>query len=317
MGCCIDTASSASVPIGSNSPCSSTCSPTLPPAPLSPSSNFAALVISGTSSGVGKTTVTVGIMAAFASRGYIVQPFKVGPDFLDGMHHEAAVRAGQIEYANAHAHAHAHSHCSSKDNDEYNPENIMQEKPKKEKTVYQLQQQHNLSKKKHENRRENNMQENDRQEKCKKEKSKEETAEVETEKKSYQLQQQQSLSKKKDENRFENNMQEKQRKEKCKEDINETERQTETAYQLQQQHHPNKNTYENEQEKHDKKKSKEDTNERERETEITYQLHQQQQPNNNARMQERKCVNLDAWMMGSTSAMIQSFHRHSIGANLA
>lgn len=58
----------------------------------------AVLVISGTSSGVGKTTVTVGLMAAFAKRGYIVQPFKCGPDFLDGMHHEAAIRAGRYEF---------------------------------------------------------------------------------------------------------------------------------------------------------------------------------------------------------------------------
>jgi len=56
------------------------------------------LVISGTSSGVGKTTVTVGLMAAFASRGYVVQPFKAGPDFLDGMHHEAAIQAGEQEW---------------------------------------------------------------------------------------------------------------------------------------------------------------------------------------------------------------------------
>eukprot|EP00979_Chaetoceros_neogracilis_P007814 scaffold1682_cov188-Chaetoceros_neogracile.AAC.1 len=58
----------------------------------------AVLVISGTSSGVGKTTVTVGLMAAFARRGYIVQPFKCGPDFLDGMHHEAAIRAGEHDW---------------------------------------------------------------------------------------------------------------------------------------------------------------------------------------------------------------------------
>ena len=53
------------------------------------------LVVSGTSSGVGKTTVATGLMAAFAKRGYIVQPYKCGPDFLDGMHHEAAIRAGE------------------------------------------------------------------------------------------------------------------------------------------------------------------------------------------------------------------------------
>jgi len=67
-----------------------------PPTPLR--SPQVALLISGTSSGVGKTTITIGLMAAFAARGYNVQPFKCGPDFLDGMHHEAAVEAGSAEY---------------------------------------------------------------------------------------------------------------------------------------------------------------------------------------------------------------------------
>ncbi len=48
------------------------------------------LVVAGTSSNVGKTTVTCSLMAAFTSLGFTVQPFKVGPDFLDGKHHEAA-----------------------------------------------------------------------------------------------------------------------------------------------------------------------------------------------------------------------------------
>ena len=48
------------------------------------------LVVGGTTSGVGKTTIACGLMAAFAQQGLIVQPFKVGPDFLDGKHHEEA-----------------------------------------------------------------------------------------------------------------------------------------------------------------------------------------------------------------------------------
>src|SRR3984885_13116491 len=45
------------------------------------------LLVGGTGSGVGKTTVTLAIIACLRKRGYVVQPYKGGPDFLDTTHH--------------------------------------------------------------------------------------------------------------------------------------------------------------------------------------------------------------------------------------
>ena len=46
------------------------------------------IIIAGTSSGSGKTTIATGIMAAL-SQDHTVQAFKVGPDFIDPTHHTA------------------------------------------------------------------------------------------------------------------------------------------------------------------------------------------------------------------------------------
>ena len=45
------------------------------------------ILISGTNSNCGKTTITMALLAAFQNRGLEIASFKSGPDYIDPMFH--------------------------------------------------------------------------------------------------------------------------------------------------------------------------------------------------------------------------------------
>lgn len=55
--------------------------------------DFPRLLLSGTNSGCGKTTIFCALLQALKDRGEDVAAFKCGPDYIDPMFHRAVIGA--------------------------------------------------------------------------------------------------------------------------------------------------------------------------------------------------------------------------------
>ncbi|MBF0208270.1 MAG: AAA family ATPase, partial [Oligoflexia bacterium] len=62
--------------------------------------NIPRIVIAGTHSGVGKTSIVAGLLASYSAMGIRVAAFKCGPDYLDPTYHRRALQDSKLQDSN-------------------------------------------------------------------------------------------------------------------------------------------------------------------------------------------------------------------------